>query len=268
MGIPYAEVIGDPIAQSKSPVIHNFWLRKLGLVGEYRATKVASGELEAYLAERRADPDWRGCNITMPLKQDAVHRVDVIEGRMERIGAINTIVPRGGMLIGTNTDTTGMLEALIAARVPGPPVVIVGAGGAARAICLALSSYEPEMIVLNRDVAKAGRMIADLGIRADARGLDAPLPGAGLLVNASALGMRGHPAFPLPLDPLPADAVVIDIVTDPIDTALLAAARARGLRAIDGLVMLTGQAAAAFAMFFGNEAPRQHDDALRRLLTS
>jgi shikimate dehydrogenase len=110
-------------------------------------------------------------------------------------------------------------------------------------------------------------MIADLGIAATARGLDAPLPPAGLLVNASALGMRGHPSFPLALDPLPGHAVVIDIVTDPLDTDLLAAARARGLRTLDGLVMLIGQAAMAFTLFFEHKAPRAHDAKLRELLT-
>jgi len=267
MGIPYAEVIGDPIAQSKSPRIHKFWLEKLGVEGDYRATRVAEAELADYLVARRADPDWRGCNITMPLKQAAVGLVDMIEGRMGRIGALNLIVPRADRLLGTNTDTTGMLEALIAAKAAGSLVVVVGAGGAARAVCLALSAYVPEMVVLNRDVAKAERMIADLGIAATARGLDAPLPPAGLLVNASALGMRGHPSFPLALDPLPGHAVVIDIVTDPLDTDLLAAARARGLRTLDGLVMLIGQAAMAFTLFFEHKAPRAHDAKLRELLT-
>jgi shikimate dehydrogenase len=267
MGVPYAEVIGDPIAQSKSPLIHNFWLEKLEVEGDYRATRVTEAELPAYLADRRADPDWRGCNVTMPLKQAAVGQVDMIEGQMGRIGALNLIVPRGETLFGTNTDTTGMVEALIAAKAAGPLVAVVGAGGAARAVCLALSAYVPELVILNRDVAKAERMIADLGIVATARGLDAPLPPAGLLVNASALGMRGRPSFPLALDPLPGHSVVIDIVTDPIDTDLLAAARARGLRTIDGLVMLIGQASMAFAILFEHKAPRAHDAELREILT-
>jgi shikimate dehydrogenase len=267
MGIPYAEVIGDPVAQSKSPIIHKYWLKALGLDGDYRATQVTETELPDYLATRRADPDWRGCNVTMPLKQAVVDKVDMIEGQMGRIGALNLIVPRGGALLGTNTDTTGMLEALIAAKAAGPLVAVVGAGGAARAVCLALSAYVPEMIVLNRDAARAGRMIDDLGIPATARGLNAPLPPAGLLVNASALGMRGHPSFPLPLDPLPPYAVVIDIVTDPLETELLAKAQARGLRTVDGLVMLIGQAAMAFTLFFEHKAPRALDTELRELLT-
>jgi shikimate dehydrogenase len=268
MGIPYAEVIGDPIAQSKSPAIHKFWLKHLGIEGDYRATRVGVDELPAFLAERRADPDWRGCNLTMPLKQAVLPLVDTIEGQMARIGALNTIVPGGDLLIGTNTDTSGMLEALIAAKANGPGVAVVGAGGAARAVCLALSAYVPSLIVLNRDVDRAARMIEELGIEAAARGLDAPLPVVGLLVNASALGMKGYPPFPLPLDPLPAGAAVIDIVTAPLDTALLQAARARGLRTVDGLAMLIGQAAAAFHMFFGQPAPREKDAALRARLTS
>jgi shikimate dehydrogenase len=267
MGIPYAEVIGDPIAQSKSPLIHKFWLEKLGTEGDYRATRVAADELPAFLADRRADPDWRGCNLTMPLKEAVLPMVDTIEGQMGRIGALNTVVARSGVLAGTNTDTSGMLEALIAAKASGPGVAVVGAGGAARAVCLALSAYVPEMIVLNRDVERAGRMIEALGIKATARGLDAPLPPVGLLVNASALGMKGYPPFPLPLDPLPPHATVIDIVTSPLVTDLLQAARARGLKTVDGLTMLIGQAATAFGMFFEQKAPREHDAALRDLLT-
>ena len=267
MGTPYAEVIGDPVAHSKSPMIHKFWLEKLGLAGDFRATRVGSGELADYLAERRADADWRGCSLTMPLKEEAVGQVDMIEGALDRIGALNAIVARQGMLIGTNTDTAGALEALIAAKAT-MPLAVIGAGGAARAVCLALSAYVPEMTVINRDVGRAERMIADLGIAATARGFDQPLPPAGLLVNASAWGMRGRLPFPLPLDPLPAGAVVVDIVYEPLETPLLAAARARGLRTVDGLVMLVGQAATSFAMFFERTAPRAHDAELREKLTS
>ncbi|HTU09346.1 MAG TPA: shikimate dehydrogenase [Allosphingosinicella sp.] len=270
MGVPYAEVIGDPIAQSKSPLIHKFWLEQLGLEGDYRATLVPVGGLPAYLAARRSDPDWRGCNITMPHKEAAIPLVDMIEGQLGRIGALNTIVPLplNNQLLGTNTDTTGMLEALIAAKASGPGVAVVGAGGAARAVCLALSAYVPKIIVLNRDLNRAEAMIAALGIEAEARSLEAPLPPVGLLVNASALGMTGFPPFRLSLDPLPAGAAVIDIVTSPLETELLGAARARGLRTVDGLVMLIGQAATAFHMFFGKPPPREDDTALRALLTS
>lgn len=268
MGVPYAEVIGDPIAQSKSPSIHKFWLEKLGLEADYRATRVMLDELPAFLTGRRADPDWRGCNLTMPLKETVLPLVDSIEGQMARIGALNTVVARSNVLIGTNTDTSGMLEALIAARASGPGIAVVGAGGAARAVCLALSAYVPDMIVLNRDVGRAERMIEALGIKAIARGLEAPLPSVGLLVNASALGMKGYPPFPLSLDPLPPTATVIDIVTSPLDTALLEAARARNLKTVDGLTMLIGQAATAFSMFYDRKAPREHDAALRAMLTS
>lgn len=266
MGTPYAEVIGDPIVQAKSPLIHKFWLEKLGIDGDYRATRVTADALPDYLAMRRTDPDWRGCNLTMPLKEAAVGAVDSIEGQLHRLGAINAIVPIGGGLMGTNTDTAGALEMLIAARAR-MPLAVIGAGGAARAVCLALSSYVPAMTVINRDVTRAERMITALGLVAEARGLDRTLPPAGLLINASALGMRGRPPVPLALDVLPADAVVADIVYDPLETSLLAAARARGLRTVDGLVMLIGQAATAFSMFFGHAAPRAHDRNLRELLT-
>lgn len=268
MGIPYAEVIGDPIVQSKSPLIHKFWLAKLGIEGDYRVTRVAADELPAFLATRRADPDWRGCNLTMPLKETAISLVDADDGKASRLGALNTIEPRGGMLIGRNTDLDGMIEALALARVQGRTAAVVGAGGAARAVCLALAMSSFEMVVLNRDVDRARRTVAALGIEAEATGLDRPLPPVDLLVNASALGMTGHPAFAFPLDPLPPGSAVIDIVTSPVETELLRAARARGLRTVDGLAMLIGQAAAAFRFFFGRPAPRECDAALRQRLTS
>ena len=129
MTSPYAEVIGDPIVQSKSPAIHGYWLGKLGLEADYRACHVTADGLAAYLAERREDPDWRGCNVTMPHKQAVIALLDRLEIGAEMVGAVNTIVPRRragrpAMLIGSNTDVAGFLEPLQPLL-----LVLIAAGG-------------------------------------------------------------------------------------------------------------------------------------------
>ena len=135
----YAEVIGDPIAHSKSPVIHRFWLNALGIDADYRATHVRSEGLGDYFAARRGDPEWLGCNITVPHKQSAL---DFIEDRGDvrsSIGAINTVFRADGAVVGTNTDAAGFYAPISGMELAGQPVVVIGAGGAARAILFALS---------------------------------------------------------------------------------------------------------------------------------
>jgi len=136
--IPHAEVIGDPIAQSKSPAIHTHWLARLGMDGEYRATRVTGSELGHFLAERRADPSWRGCNVTMPHKQAVIGSLDRLDPLAERIGAVNTIVrDANGTLTGFNTDATGFLEPLqghLSKAHWFRMARVLGTGGAARAI--------------------------------------------------------------------------------------------------------------------------------------
>lgn len=268
--LPYAEVIGDPIAHSKSPLIHNFWLEKLGIEAEYRKTHVRHEELSAYFLKRRADPDWLGCNVTIP------HKVAVMDyvsdpGEVGRlIGAMNTIAcETGGPLIGTNTDAGGFLAPLQAMGWKGKSALIVGAGGAARAVLFALSRIGVEdIMIMARDVTKGQALLERAGLKGRVIAMDAPPPPADLLVNCSPLGMTGQP--PLRLDPgsLPRDAVVYDIVYVPLDTQLLLDARARGLATVDGLEMLIGQAALAFDIFFDAPAPREHDAELRALLTA
>jgi shikimate dehydrogenase len=270
MSIPYAEVIGDPIAHSKSPLIHGFWLDQLGLPGEYRRTHVRADELGAYFASRRDDPHWRGCNITVPHKETALDHVPDPGGVRQSIGAINTVFrDEAGAMVGTNTDAAGFWSPISALDVAGKPVVVIGAGGAARAILFALSRVEVGPVtILNRTPLKAAGLLAKFGLKGDVRALDAPLPPASLLVNASTLGMAGQPSLVLDLTPLPDDALVYDIVYAPLETDLLQAAHARGLDTIDGLEMLIGQAALAFELLFGAEPPRQRDDELRALLTA
>ena len=267
MSKPYAEVIGDPIAQSKSPLIHGFWLEKLGIAAEYRACHVGPEELADYFARRRGDAQWRGCNITMPHKQAAMPLLDAIDPAAARIGAVNTVVPEADGLGGHNTDLPGFLEPLGEQRFE--VVSVIGAGGAARAILAALADRKVRWVSLqNRSVRKGEALMAEFGLDGCVVAPGKAVPTAELLVNTSSLGMAGFPVLP-PVERYVAEGgIVYDIVTHPLDTDLLRRARGRGLRTIDGLAMLIGQAAAAFEKFFGQPAPREHDAELRARLTA
>ncbi|MEZ0244467.1 MAG: shikimate dehydrogenase [Sphingomonas sp.] len=266
---PYAEVIGDPISHSKSPGIHGFWLEQLGIEAEYRAQHVTPEGLGDYFAARRGDPNWRGCNITIPHKQAALELVEDRGGIRETIGAINTVIRDGDALIGTNTDAGGFYAPIAGLDLTGKHALVIGAGGAARAILFALSKLGIGRVTIqNRNVLKAAALLASFGIKGDAVPLGTAIPPVDLLVNASALGMKGQPPLEIDLDPLPEDAVVYDIVYAPLETDLLGAAHARELATVDGLDMLIGQAALAFELFFGAEPPRDRDDELRAILTS
>lgn len=270
MSVPFAEVIGDPISQSKSPIIHRFWLSALGVEADYRAHRVTEGGLGDYLAGRAADAVWRGCNVTMPLKHAVLDHVTDPGDVRGSIGAANTVFRNdAGQLVATNTDAAGFFAPLAEVDLTGQPVVVVGAGGAARAVLFALGRVEAGPVtVLNRNVLKAAGLLAQFGLKGEAQPLDAPLPPAALIVNASALGMTGQPPLALDLSEQPDDCIVYDLVYSPLETGLLAAARARELDTIDGLEMLIGQAAVAFELFFGAEPPRDRDDELRALLTA
>ena len=267
---PYAEVIGDPISHSKSPLIHGFWLQNIGLAGAYRATHVLPNDLAAYIESRRSDPAWRGCNITIPHKIAVMDHVadhgDVRAG----IGAMNTLFRQSdGKLIGTNTDAAGFFAPIADFDLQDMPVAVVGTGGAAHAILFALARADVGRVtMLARNPLKGAALLARFGLKGKVQGLDAPLPPVALLVNATQLGMTGQAPLILDLSAQPDDAVVYDIVYAPILTPLLVAAEARGLATVDGLEMLVGQAAVAFELFFGQPAPREYDVELRALLTS
>ena len=283
MSRPYAEVIGDPIAHSKSPLIHNFWLGKLGIDAEYRRCHVRADELADYFARRRGDAEWRGCNLTIPHKVAGLSHVDGVDPKTESVGATNAVVPRNGLLEASNTDVAGIVEALAGVRWEGDRIAVlvdlVGAGGAARAalVALPLAGFS-EITVYARDKHKADALSDELGLGA-IYGFSAALSVlcevheatgryANLIVNASPLGMTGYPPLEIRLENYPSDSVVLDMVYSPLETPLLREARARGLRTIDGLAMLIGQAAVAFEKFFGQPAPREHDAELRALLTT
>lgn len=266
----HAEVIGDPIGHSKSPLIHGFWLSALGIDAVYRATQVVADELAGYFAARGTDPDWRGCNVTVPHKVAALDLVADPGDVRGSIGAINTVFRQpDGALTGTNTDAAGFWAPIADLDLSGAEVTVIGAGGAARAILWALSRVGVgPVVVMNRNPLKAAALLSRFGLKGRALPLGPVAPPSTLLVNASSLGMTGQPPLTLDLSALPDDAVVYDIVYAPLETDLLAAARARDLDTVDGLDMLIAQAAAAFAILFGAEPPRDRDDELRALLTT
>ena len=286
MGVRYAEVIGDPIAHSKSPLIHKFWLEKLGLEGDFRKTRVAADDLSSFLEQRRGDPDWLGCNVTIPHKQAVEPLLDAVDPAAARIGAINIVAPetRDGArrLVGYNSDAPGFLEPLrpfLARRHLFRLARILGSGGAARAVADALWEEGFTLVVIARDPQKAEALrarfapadshvgsLGDLASPTDFR-FDDREGIFDLVVNATSLGMEGQPPLAIDFSHVPPGAVVYDLVYAPLETPLLAAARARGLPTIDGLDMLVGQASIAFVRFFGRRAPRAHDGALRALLT-
>ncbi len=265
---PYAEVIGDPISHSKSPMIHGFWLDALDIAADYRAMHVLPEGLADYFATRGADPAWRGCNVTVPHKIATLDHVPDPGGIRATIGAINTVARNEqGDLFGTNTDAAGFYAPIADIALTGADMVVIGAGGAARAILFALSRLRVGRVtLLNRNVLKGAALLAQFGLKGQVLPLTAPLPPATLVVNASVLGMVGQPPLTIDLDGLPDDAIVYDIVYAPLETPLLAAARARNLDTVDGLEMLIGQAALAFELFFGVAPPREKDAALRALL--
>lgn len=277
MSLAYAEVIGDPIAHSKSPLIHGFWLEKLGIAADYRRCHVRADELPAYFTARRADPQWRGCNVTIPHKENIADLLDAVDDKVRHIGAANTVY-RGedGSLIGTNTDVDGVAEAVAGIELAGKDVCVIGAGGAARAAFSFLSTRRCACItVLARNPEKAVRVATGCGVFAAGVPFgpnSTAMSEASLLINATQLGMTGQEAMPefvlAELAELAPDALVFDMVYAPLETALLKAASARGLRTVDGLAMLVGQAAVAFERFFGQPAPRQHDAELRSKLTA
>jgi shikimate dehydrogenase len=254
-----AGVMGWPVAHSRSPLLHGYWLERYKIAGEYTLLPVPP---EALARALRALPErgFAGCNLTLPHKEAALALVDRLDDTARRIGAVNTIVVAAdGTLEGRNTDAFGF-DAHLAASVPGwsakrGPAVVLGAGGAAHAVVAALlDGGAPEIRLVNRHRARAETLAAALGgslavIEWDRRA-DA-LAGAALLVNATSLGQAGQPPLDLALDALPKSAVVYDIVYLPLLTPLLGAAEARGNPTVDGLGMLLHQARPAFAAWFG-----------------
>lgn len=266
----HAHVIGDPIAQSKSPLIHRHWIEQLGLEADYKGELVPPAQLASYLAASRADPTWRGCNVTIPHKIAIMDLVEDPGDVRTTIGAMNAVLRQAdGKIIGTNTDAAGFVAPIADLDLDGQPVAVIGAGGAAHAVLFALAKMGVGSVTLqNRSPLKGAALLARFGLKGEVKPLGASLPPVALLINASPLGMTGQPPLPIDLAQLPDNAVVYDLVYAPLETELLASARARDLQAVDGLEMLIAQAALAFELFFGVAPPEDEGEVLRKLLTS
>jgi shikimate dehydrogenase len=253
----FAEVIGDPIGHSKSPLIHQYWLSVLGMSGEYRRTQVAPAELAAFLRQRRADADWRGCNITVPHKEAVISFLDRLDERAVAVGAVNCVVPGG--LTGYNSDVDGVAAALDGVALEGRKAALIGAGGGARAAVVYLAERKvAEVAVVARNREKAERLQALIpDARLTVGGFDnggVLFAGSAVVINASPLGMQGFPAMPTELLAAASDpsATLFDMVYSPVETPFLAGGQ--GPR-VNGLTMLVGQAARAFELFYGAPAP-------------
>lgn len=251
-----AGVMGWPIKHSRSPRLHGFWIEKYGIDGAYVPLAVNPDELATALRALRP-LGFAGVNLTVPHKELALPVLDHVDPLARRIGAANTIVVRGdGSLEGSNSDAFGFIENIRATArdwSPEAPAVVIGAGGAARAVVVALLDEGVRTVrVINRTRERAVRLADEFGIvPCDWGTWRATLDGAGLLVNTTTQGMAGQPALEIDLDALPTRAVVNDIVYVPLETPLLAAARRRGNRVVDGLGMLLHQARPGFRAWFG-----------------
>jgi shikimate dehydrogenase len=257
MDLKAACVIGWPVEHSRSPLIHDYWIGQFGLKAAYRREAVPPDRFADFVA-RLAERGYVGANVTVPHKETALE-LSKSDALAHAVGAANTLWLADGVLRSTNTDVEGFVASLDAG-VPDwakqvDSVVVLGAGGAARAIVFGLIERGVRQIhVVNRSLDRATAMRARFGDRVVPSGWDQRndvLAGAGLLVNTTTLGMAGQPRLEIDLARLAAAAVVADIVYAPLVTPLLAAGRARGLRTVDGLGMLLHQAAGAFARFFG-----------------
>lgn len=266
-----AGIMGWPVSHSLSPRVHGYWLEKHGIDGAYLPLPV---EPDAFGRALRAlaDLGFRGVNVTLPHKLAALAACDEVDRTAERIGAVNTIVFDGGKIAGANTDGFGFLEhlrqTLPSWPAAGGPAVVLGAGGAARAIIVALiDAGVPEIRIANRTPARSETLISSLeGPLSIAQWPPdgSALNDANLLVNSTSLGMTGQPPLEIDLSNLPAAAAVYDIVYAPLETPLLAAARHRGNPTVDGLGMLVHQARPGFARWFGIEP--EVTDELRRFV--
>jgi len=252
-----AFVMGHPVAHSRSPMLHGYWLERYGIEGSYERVDVAPDGLKDFFDTYR-EVGWLGGNVTVPHKIAVIPFLDRTEEAVEAMGAVNTLWWEDDMLVGGNTDYIGFLGN-IDELVPGwdrdaRRATVLGAGGAARAAIYGLRGRGLEVSLCNRTIARAEALATHFGDGVSAHGLDA-LPGllsqSDLLVNTTSLGMVGQPPLDIDLAPLKADAIVYDVVYVPLETVILKAAKARGHRTVDGLGMLLHQAVEGFSHWFG-----------------
>jgi shikimate dehydrogenase len=252
-------IIGWPVDHSRSPLIHNYWLKTYGIAGEYRREAVPPEHIDSFI-QSLSRRGYAGANVTVPHKEAAM-ALSVPDDRANAVGAANTLWLDGGFLRSTNTDVEGFLNNLDACA-PGwdqnlNKAVVLGAGGAARAVVFALMSRAIEHIVIvNRTASRAEALRGRFGERLEVAPfdtLDEQLGDAALFVNTTTLGMNGQPELAADIGRLRSHAIVADLVYVPLRTALIGRAKARGLRTADGLGMLLHQAVGGFALWFGKK---------------
>jgi shikimate dehydrogenase len=269
-----AFVVGHPVSHSRSPLIHGYWLRELGLAGTYERIDVAPPDFAGFLETFRNE-GFIGGNVTIPHKEAAYAKVQRRTARAERLKAVNTIWLEGDVLWGDNTDVVGFMTHLDQSLGTGwertlGSVLVLGAGGAARAVVAGLLERPiGRLSIANRTAGRAEDLVEDLGYSGDPRitvlpfgGIDPILPDTRLIVNTTSLGMNGQAPLAIDLARVPENAAVADIVYVPLRTPLLAAAQERGLRIVDGLGMLLHQAIPGFSRWFGvtpDVTPALHD---------
>lgn len=272
--IPLAAVIGHPIAHSRSPALHSYWLKRYGLKGHYIPIDIAPADL-ADLLRTLPRLGFIGANITIPHKEAILNIADIVTDRAALIGAANTLIFRkDGKIHADNTDGSGFIANL---RQNAPhwapasgPALVLGAGGAARAVVAALIEVGvPEIRVVNRTRPRADALRSDFGAKLQVHDwvqAGSLMEDAATVVNTTSLGMTGKPDFRVPLDRLNTRALVTDLVYTPLKTQLLIEAEARGCTAVDGLGMLLHQAVPAFERWFGTRP--EVDEATRKAVLS
>lgn len=253
-----AGVAGWPIAHSLSPALHGYWIAEHKLDAAYLPLAIKPEDFaEVFRALPKAG--FRGLNVTLPHKEAAFALVDTHDDAARVTGAVNTVVFENGRSLGRNTDAYGFTQLLAENGVislDGVCAVVLGAGGASRAVIASLLSLGADVVLVNRTLDKAQTLAARFGARVKSVSwaeLPAALAPAGVLVNTTSLGMKGEPALEIDLAPLRPQSTVVDVVYRPLETPLLARAKARGLKAVDGLGMLLYQAQHGFAAWFGVE---------------
>jgi shikimate dehydrogenase len=250
-------VMGHPVAHSRSPMIHGYWLRTLGIEGAYELKDLTPEQFPGFVGELGKN-GYIGGNVTVPHKEAAYRTVSARDAASEAVGAVNTLWLENGRLMGGNSDVHGFVANLDDRapgwNVPGCKALVLGAGGAARSAVYALKQRGAEVGIVNRTLARAQELAQRFGAAAHGwDGLAKLLPGTDVLVNCTPLGMTGKEALQIDLGPLKKSAVVYDIVYVPLETALLAQAKKRGHRTVDGLGMLLQQAGFGFRKWFGGE---------------
>jgi shikimate dehydrogenase len=273
----HALVIGSPITHARSPIVHGYWLSHYGIDGNYGRERVEEHEVAAFLREL-SGRGFVGCNVTIPNKEAAFRACDRVTDRARAIGAVNTVWFEGPAIWGDNTDGAGFVAHLNQTHPdwadPRPNILILGTGGAARGLALPLLAHNPARLVFcNRSTERAEALCGDIRpIYPDARIEFLPwdervaaLPGYDLVINTTSLGMAGQDPLDLPLRTAKSSSIIADIVYVPLETLLLAEARERRLRTLDGLGMLLHQAVPGFERWFGLR-PEVTEDLRRRVI--